>query len=126
MVNEARTRAETMLNDARTRAETLERQARDKATTMERESQRKYTETMNNLNVEKSSLSKKIEELRTIEREYRTRLRGFLESQLRELDDRGSAAPASASSSGSGQASSGNNNSSTGQGYSFGPRAEAG
>jgi DivIVA domain-containing protein len=125
MVNEARTRAETMLNDARTRAETLERQARDKATTMERESQRKYTETMNSLNSEKGSLGKKIEELRTIEREYRTRLRGFLESQLRELDDRGSAAPASASSS-SGQTSSGGNSGGSGQGYSFGPRAEAG
>jgi hypothetical protein len=49
-------------------------------------------------------------------------LRGFLESQLRELDDRGSAAPASASSS-SGQSS---GSSSGGQGYSFGPRAEAG
>ena len=120
MVNEARTRAETMLNDARTRAETLERQARDKATSMEREAQRKYTETMNNMNAEKTSLGKKIEELRTIEREYRTRLRGFLESQLRELDDRGSAAPASASS-GNSTASSG-----SGQGYSFGPRAEAG
>ncbi|GAA3568241.1 DivIVA domain-containing protein [Amycolatopsis ultiminotia] len=121
MVNEARTRAETMLNDARTRAETLERQARDKATTVERESQRKYTETMNSLNAEKGALGKKIEELRTIEREYRTRLRGFLESQLRELDDRGSAAPATASS-GSNQSSSTN----SGQGYSFGPRAEAG
>jgi len=123
MVNEARTRAETMLNDARTRAETLERQARDKATTMEREAQRKYTETMNNMNAEKGSLGKKIEELRTIEREYRTRLRGFLESQLRELDDRGSAAPASASSTNSGQPAS---SSGGGQGYSFGPRAEAG
>ena len=122
MVNEARTRAENMLNDARTRAETLERQARDKATTMEREAQRKYTETMNTMNSEKTALGKKIEELRTIEREYRTRLRGFLESQLRELDDRGSAAPASASSN-SGQSSSG---SSSSQGYSFGPRAEAG
>ncbi|WP_020674316.1 DivIVA domain-containing protein [Amycolatopsis nigrescens] len=121
MVNEARTRAETMLNDARTRAETLERQARDKATTMEREAQRKYTETMNSMNTEKTALNKRIEELRTIEREYRTRLRGFLESQLRELDDRGSAAPASASS---GQSSGGSGN--TGQGYSFGPRAEAG
>lgn len=120
MVNEARTRAETMLNDARTRAETLERQARDKATSMEREAQRKYTETMNNMNAEKTTLGKKIEELRTIEREYRTRLRGFLESQLRELDDRGSAAPASASP-GASASSSG-----TGQGYSFGPRAEAG
>ncbi|MEV6628478.1 DivIVA domain-containing protein [Amycolatopsis sp. NPDC051106] len=122
MVNEARTRVDTMLNDARTRAETLERQARDKATTLERESQRKYTETMNSLNAEKGGLGKKIEELRTIEREYRTRLRGFLESQLRELDDRGSAAPASASSN-SGQSS---GSSSGGQGYSFGPRAEAG
>ncbi|MCU1680489.1 MAG: wag31 [Amycolatopsis sp.] len=128
MVNEARTRAETMLNDARTRAETLERQARDKATTMDRESQRKYTETMNNLNAEKGALGKKIEELRTIEREYRTRLRGFLESQLRELDDRGSAAPASASASGSAPQgnSGGSGGSGSGQGYSFGPRAEAG
>ncbi|WP_116041917.1 DivIVA domain-containing protein [Amycolatopsis palatopharyngis] len=125
MVNEARTRAETMLNDARTRAETLERQARDKATTLEREAQRKYTETMNNMNSEKSALGKKIEELRTIEREYRTRLRGFLESQLRELDDRGSAAPSSASA-GSGQSGNGGSGGNSGQGYSFGPRAEAG
>lgn len=117
MVNDARQRAETMLNDARTRAETLERQSREKATTMEREAQRKYTEQMNSLNAEKDVLGKKIEELRTIEREYRTRLRGFLESQLRELDDRGSAAPASAAPE---AASAG------GQGFSFGPRAEAG
>ncbi|EIE99968.1 DivIVA-like cell division protein Wag31 [Saccharomonospora glauca] len=122
MVNDARTRAETMLNEARTRAETLERQAREKATNLDREAQRKYTETLNNLNTEKTALNKKIEELRTIEREYRTRLRGFLESQLRELDDRGSAAPASASSSGSSSSQS----SSSGQSYSFGPRAEAG
>lgn len=132
MVNEARTRAETMLNDARTRAETLERQARDKATTMEREAQRKYTETMNNMNTEKNGLNKKIEELRTIEREYRTRLRGFLESQLRELDDRGSAAPAATPGSESSETGSsesggnGNSGNSGQQGYSFGPRAEAG
>lgn len=132
MVNEARTRAETMLNDARTRAETIERQSRDKAATMEREAQRKYTESMNALNAEKDALSKKIDELRTIEREYRTRLRGFLESQLRELDDRGSAAPSSAPSSTSSESGESNTASSpaTGsnadQGFSFGPRAEAG
>src|SRR5699024_6793513 len=126
MVNEARTRAETILNDARTRAETLERQARDKATTMEREAQRKYTETMNNMNTEKNGLNKKIEELRTIEREYRTRLRGFLESQLRELDDRGSAAPAAAPGGETAEAEESSGPASAGQGYSFGPRAEAG
>lgn len=114
MVNESRARAETMLNEARTRAEALQKTARDKATTMDREAQRKYTETMNSLNSEKSTLQKAIDELRTIEREYRTRLRGFLESQLRELDDRGSAAPSGSSST------------SSGKGYSFGQRAEAG
>ncbi|MGH3924335.1 MAG: DivIVA-like cell division protein Wag31 [Pseudonocardiaceae bacterium] len=94
MVNEARTRAETMLNDARTRAETLERQSREKAASLEREAQRKHTELLGAINQEKSALEKKIDELRTFEREYRTRLKTYLESQLRELDGRGSAAPA--------------------------------
>ncbi|HEY2763879.1 MAG TPA: DivIVA domain-containing protein [Pseudonocardiaceae bacterium] len=94
MVNEARTRAETMLNDARTRAETLERQSREKAASLERDAQRKHTEILGAINQEKSALEKKIDELRTFEREYRTRLKTYLESQLRDLDGRGSAAPA--------------------------------
>lgn len=96
MVNEARTRAETMLNDARTRAETLDRQSREKAAALERDAQRKHTEILGAINQEKSALEKKIDELRTFEREYRTRLKTYLESQLRELDGRGSAAPAEA------------------------------
>lgn len=120
MVNEARTRAETMLNDARTRAETLERQAREKASSLERDAQRKHTETIGAINQEKSGLEKRIDELRTFEREYRTRLKTYLESQLRELDGRGSAAPADAGRSQQQQQQ---------QGYApsgFGPRAEAG
>src|SRR5438093_334034 len=66
--------------------------------------------------MEQTSLEKKIDELRTFEREYRTRLKTFLESSLRELGDRGSAAP-SASDGGRGGGQ---------QGYAFGPRAEAG
>ncbi|KAA5831147.1 DivIVA domain-containing protein [Saccharopolyspora hirsuta] len=118
MVNESRTRAETMLNDARTRAETLERQAREKAANLERDAQRKHAEVMGNITSEKNALEKKIETLRTFEREYRTRLQTYLESQLRELQDRGSAAPAESSGSrSSGQQAS----------YSFGARAaEAG
>ncbi|CAM05014.1 cell division initiation protein [Saccharopolyspora erythraea NRRL 2338] len=116
MVNESRTRAETMLNDARTRAETLERQAREKAAGLERDAQRKHAEVMGNITQEKNALEKKIDTLRTFEREYRTRLQTYLESQLRELQDRGSAAPAESGSRSSGQ-----------QSYSFGARAaEAG
>jgi DivIVA domain-containing protein len=112
MVNEARTRAETMLNEARTRAETLERQAREKAGTLEREAQRKHNELISTITNEKKNLEKEIETLRTFEREYRTRLKTFLESSLRDLNDRGSAAPSDSRSNQTG--------------YSFGPRAEAG
>ncbi len=115
MVNEARSRAETMLNDARTRSETLERQAREKAASLERDAQRKHTETLGAISAEKTSLEKKIDELRTFEREYRTRLKTYLESQLRDLDGRGSAAPAEP----------GRNSQQT-FANSFGQRAEAG
>ncbi|SDP44392.1 DivIVA domain-containing protein [Actinopolyspora xinjiangensis] len=122
MVNDARSRAETMLNDARSRAETLERQAREKAASLERDAQHKHAEVMGNITQEKNALEKKIEALRTFEREYRSRLQSYLESQLRELQDRGSAAPAenvsNTRSSSSGQQSGG---------YNFGTRAaEAG
>jgi len=115
MLSDARSRAETMLNDARTRAETLERQARDKATTLERDAQRKHNETITLIEQQKGGLEKKIDELRTFEREYRTRLKTYLESQLRDLEGRGSAAPADGTRNGAGYATS-----------TYGSRAEAG
>ncbi|GAB2756843.1 DivIVA domain-containing protein [Salinifilum aidingensis] len=131
MVNDARSRAETLLNDARTQAETLEQQAREKASTLERDAQRKHAEVMGNITQEKNALEKKIETLRTFEREYRTRLQTYLESQLRELQDRGSAAPAAEDGEGrsSGHSAS-TSHSASGQqssaSYNFGARAEAG
>jgi len=94
MVTEARTRAETMLNEARSQAETLERQSREQAASVERDAERKHTEIIAALSQEQGILEKKIDELRTFERDYRTRLTAYLDSQLRELDGRGSAAPA--------------------------------
>lgn len=116
LVNDARARAETMLNDARTRAETLERQSREKASTLVGDAERKQNEIIGSITREKSALEKKIEELRTFEREYRTRLKTYLESQLRDLEGRGSAAPSDArASTNGGYASSG-----------YGQRADAG
>jgi DivIVA domain-containing protein len=93
LVNDARARAETMLNDARTRAETLERQSRDKAASLVGDAERRQNEVIGSITREKSVLEKKIDELRTFEREYRTRLKTYLESQLRDLEGRASAAP---------------------------------
>ncbi|MGH3776301.1 MAG: DivIVA-like cell division protein Wag31 [Pseudonocardiaceae bacterium] len=96
MVNEARTRADTVLHDAQTRAETLDRESREKAVSLERDAARKHTEILGGLSQEKSTLEEKIDELRTFEREYRTRLTAYLDSQLRALDGRESAAPVKA------------------------------
>jgi DivIVA domain-containing protein len=96
MVNDARTRSETMLNDARTKAETLQRQSRDKAAALERDAAAKHTEIIAALSQEKAILENKIDELRTFEHGYRTRLKTYLDSQLRELDGRRSTAPADA------------------------------
>jgi DivIVA domain-containing protein len=116
LTNDARARAETMLNDARTRAETLERQSRDKAATLVGDAERKQAEIIGTITRDKSVLEKKIDELRTFEREYRTRLKTYLESQLRDLGERGSAAPSdSRSSSNGGYAATG-----------YGQRADAG
>jgi DivIVA domain-containing protein len=93
MVTEARARAETMLNDARTRAEVLDRQSREKAASLEREAAHKHAEIIGSISQEKSILEKKIDELRMFEREYRTHLKTYLDTQLRELDRRGSAEP---------------------------------
>lgn len=116
LVNDARARAETMLNDARTRAETLERQSREKAATLVSDAERKQAEIIGTITRDKSVLEKKIDELRTFEREYRTRLKTYLESQLRDLGERGSAAPSdSRASSNGGYAATG-----------YGQRADAG
>ncbi|MDT7713012.1 MAG: hypothetical protein QOG46_1706 [Pseudonocardiales bacterium] len=94
MVNEARIRAEILLNDARTRAEILDRQSREKAASLERDAARKRTEIIAALSQEKSALEKRIEDLRMFERQYRTHLKTYLNSQLLELDGSRSAAPA--------------------------------
>ena len=53
------------------------------------EAEAKQRAQMNILNEERSTLEKKIDELRVFEREYRQKLRGYIESQLKELDANG-------------------------------------
>jgi DivIVA domain-containing protein len=51
---------------------------------------------VSDLEGQRTALQAKVDELRAFEREYRTRLRGYLESQLRELEARGGTAPTAA------------------------------
>ena len=82
-----------MLSDAQTRSETQLRQAQEKADALQADAERKHSEIMGTINQQRTVLEGRLEQLRTFEREYRTRLKTYLESQLEELGQRGSAAP---------------------------------
>lgn len=88
-VSDARREADKLLTDARTQAEELTREARSKAEALERDARQRHQEAMGGLDAKRSALQKHIEELKQFEREYRTRLKAYLESQLRDLEGRG-------------------------------------
>src|SRR5271166_2009056 len=96
-VNESRQRADTMLADAQSRSENQLRQAQEKADALQADAERKHSEIMGTINQQRTVLEGRLEQLRTFEREYRTRLKTYLESQLEELGQRGSAAPVDSS-----------------------------
>ena len=112
-VSEARQRADALLADAQTRSETQLRQAQEKADALQADAERKHSEIMGTINQQRTVLEGRLEQLRTFEREYRTRLKTYLESQLEELGQRGSAAPvdssANSDSAGFNQFNRGNN-----------------
>ena len=86
MVTQAQREAEHMVGEARAQAEDLVGQARDKAERLEIEAEAERQKVMGALEEKRGSLLKHIEELKTFEREYRTRLKLYLESQLRDLN----------------------------------------
>jgi DivIVA domain-containing protein len=92
-IADAKQRSDAMLLDAQTRSETQLRQAQEKADALQADAERKHSEIMGTINQQRTVLEGRLEQLRTFEREYRTRLKTYLESQLEELGQRGSAAP---------------------------------
>jgi len=88
-VSDARREADKLLSEARTKAEEVTRDARAKADALERDARQRHQEAMGGLDAKRNALTKHIEELKQFEREYRTRLKAYLESQLRDLDGRG-------------------------------------
>lgn len=102
-IAEARNEANKIVGEARTRADGLEREARGKAEALERDAQEKHRVAMGTLEQARASLERKVEDLRAFEREYRQRLKSYLESQMRQLEsnssDESSALARSATSS---------------------------
>jgi DivIVA domain-containing protein len=61
-------------------------EAKEHADRLVREAEEKQRRTLGNLEQERAVLERKVEELRSFERDYRRRLKAYLEGQLRDLD----------------------------------------
>ncbi|MEH3076483.1 MAG: hypothetical protein PGN11_07335, partial [Quadrisphaera sp.] len=66
-------------------------EAKERASRLVREAEEKHRQTLGSLEQERSLLERKIDELRIFERDYRNRMKSYLESQLRDLETRNSA-----------------------------------
>jgi DivIVA domain-containing protein len=85
-IAEARGEANKIVGDARSRAEAIEREARNKAEALERDAQDKHRSIIGVLETQRNALEAQLDQLRQFEREYRSRLKSFLEGQLRQLE----------------------------------------
>lgn len=68
-------------------------EAKGQAQRIVREAEDTSARTLAQLEQERSLLERKIDELRVFERDYRTRLKSYLESLLGDLDNRGNTLP---------------------------------
>jgi DivIVA domain-containing protein len=87
LLTDAHSRSEAMIGEATVKAEALDRDSRVRADALDRDAQQKYTQALDRLTTERSTLERKIEDLRVYEREYRSRLKSWINDQLVALDD---------------------------------------
>ena len=90
-VNSAQQQAQAHLTDAQNRAKQLDDESTARANRTIQDAEQRAATITAQFEQRKAALERRVEELRTFEREYRTRLKSYLESQLRDLDASGSA-----------------------------------
>jgi DivIVA domain-containing protein len=87
------------VNAGKAEGERLLAEAQEESTRIVREAENQSQRTLSQLEQERSLLERKIDELRIFERDYRTRLKSYLQNLLGDIDARGSALPARGGSS---------------------------
>ncbi|MGO9077711.1 MAG: DivIVA domain-containing protein [Streptosporangiaceae bacterium] len=82
----ARREADDLLGKARRQAEQITSDARARAESLERDAQERHRQAMGSLVQSREELERRVDDLRAFEREYRSRLKAYLEGQLRDLE----------------------------------------
>ncbi|TIC88633.1 DivIVA domain-containing protein [Nocardioides sp. GY 10113] len=85
IIGEAKTKAERLENEAKGKADRLESDARTRAEMLDSETAERRTQLFGELEVQRDKLSVEVENLRSFEREYRSRLKSYFNQQLEAL-----------------------------------------
>ncbi len=86
LLAEARQRAESVDSESSAKVSQIEQDARSRADTLEKEAQQRHEQVVGRLESEREHLEGQVENLKAFEREYRSRLKAYLESELRKLE----------------------------------------
>jgi cell division septum initiation protein DivIVA len=81
----ARRDSDKIISDARAMAQEITKQAQATASGLEQEAQQRYDDVVGSLDRKRDALQQRIDSLEQFDRDYRTRLRKFMEGQLRAL-----------------------------------------
>ncbi len=85
IIGEARTKAERLDTESRSKADRLEADARTRAQMLDSETAERRRQMFGDLEKERDKLSNEVENLRSFEREYRSRLKSYFSQQLESL-----------------------------------------
>ncbi len=89
IVGEARTKAERLQAESKVKADRMESDARTRAEMLDSETAERRTQLFGDLEKERDKLSVEVENLRSFEREYRSRLKSYFTQQLEALQTPG-------------------------------------
>jgi len=81
----ARREADDVLTKARRQAEQITDDARARAESLDRDAQERHRQAMGSLVQQREELERRVDDLRVFEHEHRSRLKAYLEGQLRDL-----------------------------------------
>jgi DivIVA domain-containing protein len=92
IVGDARSAAERLESDSKSKADKLESDARSRSERLDAETAERRAQMVGDLEKEKGRLNTEVENLRSFEREYRSRLKSYFAQQLEALEGNGDAA----------------------------------
>lgn len=96
IIGEARTKAERLESESKVKADRLESDARQRAQMLDQETAERRTQLFGDLEREKDKLDQEVANLRSFEREYRSRLKSYFSQQLEALGSMGTEPAAAA------------------------------